>query len=116
MSCREIESELIAYHFGTVAPEAREQIEAHLPSCAACVGAYVALKRGFDSPGDARPSAAARARLRAAVAQKLRPPWRWWERPLAFATALLVVALSIAATWQLGTGEGAPPHAVRSMR
>src|SRR6185295_16092636 len=69
MTCDDVRSELIPYHFGVVSPEARPLIEAHLPGCPACVTELVALKRAIELAEDApRPSDLARARLRAAVA------------------------------------------------
>jgi anti-sigma factor RsiW len=97
MSCNEID--LLEYQFETLEPDGRDQVEEHLKTCTACLSSYFALKNSLQ--GDARPSAAARDRLRAAVAKQLRPPWRWWEPTFAFASALLVVFLSIAATWQI---------------
>ncbi|MCC6335100.1 MAG: zf-HC2 domain-containing protein [Myxococcales bacterium] len=99
MTCEELQGDLVAYHFGEVPPAGRDAVEEHLVSCAACVKRFVALKREIElGESGPRPSATARARLKAAalaeVAKPLRP-WRWWERPLAFglASAAVMVAL-----------------------
>jgi hypothetical protein len=58
---------------------------------------YLSLKRSIEA-ADLQPSDAARARLRAAVAQELSAAepaaWLWWERPLAVAFATVAVVLT----------------------
>lgn len=115
MSCESIEPELVAYHFATVSPEVRLLVEEHLATCPACLKTFFALKRELETEPDSlpRPSVAARNRLRVAVAAQVRlrnapQPWQWWERPLAFASAAVVVFLALAATFAIAT---APPSA-----
>ena len=60
MTCQEINLELIAYHFGTVTPEGREQVERHLLGCQECLKSYLAVKREIEtaeSGAHASPSA-----------------------------------------------------------
>jgi hypothetical protein len=74
MDCGRID--LIGYHFGVTDDAVRDEAEKHLLSCAACLGAYLALKRHLDGPGDGRlrPSDEARARLRAEVGRRFGAP------------------------------------------
>jgi len=111
MTCDELRSELIPYHFGEVSAEARERLEAHLPGCPACVTELLALKRAIETADlAARPSDVARARLRAAVASAVGAgPRRRWERPLAFAFAASAVVAAVLAMQTLTAGPGAPP-------
>jgi anti-sigma factor RsiW len=117
MSCREIEAELVAYHFGEVDEETRRRLEEHLVGCPACLGAFLAIKRDIETAESApRPSEAARRRLREDVAREIAPPargirrWSWWERPLAFGFAGAAVLVALLAVGQLFTGPGARPH------
>jgi hypothetical protein len=113
MTCDELRSELIPYHFGEVTGEVRRALEAHLPGCAACVTELLALKRAFETADDeARPTDAARARLRAAVAREIgAAPRRWWERPVAVAFAASAVLAAFAAMQSMTSGPGTPPLA-----
>jgi len=116
MTCAEIEHELVAYHFDALSDDARRGVEAHLCECLHCVRAYVELKRAVETGESApRPSAAARARLRRAVARELGVgdrKWSWWERPLAVAVAAAVVLAAGATTRILTSAPGTPPHAL----
>ncbi|MEW5743688.1 MAG: zf-HC2 domain-containing protein [Myxococcota bacterium] len=100
MTCDDLQGDLVAFHFGEVPPAGREAVEGHLVSCATCVRRFVALKREIElGESGPRPSAAGRARLKAAVMAEVARPlrsWGWWERPLAFgvASAAVVVALA----------------------
>jgi anti-sigma factor RsiW len=112
MTCERTRAALIAYHFGVATDEERNAIEAHLPACSACVVELVTLKRAIEVD-DARPSPAARDRLRAAVAAELQPrARRRWERPLAFAFAAAAIVAAMFATQSMTTGPGAPPLGV----
>jgi anti-sigma factor RsiW len=116
MSCDTVKPELVAYHFGTIGPEAREAVEEHLPSCASCLREFISLKRAMETGEDEpRPSQAARERLRLAVARELRPrapapSWRWWERPLAFGGALAVLASAFLVTYRVAIREPVAPR------
>jgi anti-sigma factor RsiW len=107
MSCADVEPELIGYHFGTISPELRERLEAHLPTCPSCVKSLLLLKRQLETQPDVpAPSQAARDLLRAAVALQVGvAPWRWWERPVAFASAAAAAILAIFITWSVATGR-----------
>ncbi len=108
MDCKLTQTELLAYHFGTIAAGTRADVEEHLLSCPTCLRSFLALKRELETGGASpRPSDEARVRLRSAVAAELRTrrPLRtettWWRRPLAFgfaaaagmATMIAVVSL-----------------------
>ncbi|HEY1957351.1 MAG TPA: zf-HC2 domain-containing protein [Polyangiaceae bacterium] len=118
MTCDAIEPELVGYHFGTLDDETRAKVEAHLCACAACVRAFVETKRAIETSEDApAPSAAARARLRRAVARELGvAPRVWWERPIAIALAASVVLIAGATMHALTTGNGQAPYALRAGR
>jgi len=117
MSCHELQRELIAYHFGTIADEARHAVEEHLVSCPTCVRAFVTLKRDIET-GEAgpRPSEAARLKLRRAVARELgigaRRRWSWWERPLAFGFAGAAVALALFVLSLIASSAGSVPRSL----
>jgi len=100
------------------APGALERAVAMLPAslecCPHCLHELFALKRSLETPS-AIPSAAAKARLRTAVAQTVeraqaRAGWSWWERPLAIGFATAAVALAAFATASLAASPGAAPH------
>ena len=77
MSCDKVEPELVAYHFGTIDPEARQAVEDHLPSCVNCLREFIALKRNMETgEEEPAPSQEARERLGLAMACELRarPP------------------------------------------
>jgi anti-sigma factor RsiW len=120
MSCDRVKPELVAYHFGTIGPEAREAVEEHLPGCANCLREFIALKRDLEtSEEEPRPSQAARERLRLAVARELRArapaparSWRWWERPLALGGALAVLTGAILMTYSASVREGVAPRSL----
>jgi anti-sigma factor RsiW len=114
MSCKQVEPELIAYHFGLVSDDTRREIDSHLVGCGACLRAFLDVKRSIETSEEApRPSKAARARLRRSVENELhpRPKWSWWERPLAFAAAACAVLTASATTRALTSGPGSPPYA-----
>jgi hypothetical protein len=113
MTCDDLRHELVAFHFGET--EHRADIEAHLPTCSACVRAYLGIKRGIETGEDdgPRPSDIARRRLREAVARTLGVgPRRWWERPAAFAFAASAVLASMLAMRAL-TEKPDLPHAAQ---
>jgi anti-sigma factor RsiW len=117
MTCETIEPELVAYCFATLDDTARAAVEGHLPGCAACVRAFVEVKRAIETAEAApRPSDAARARLRRAVARELGDGAgvrrTWWERPLAFALAACLVLAASASTRALASRSGSPPLAL----
>jgi anti-sigma factor RsiW len=102
MDCTRID--LIGYHFATLPDDSRDEVEAHLVTCRACLRAFLALKRHADDvAGGARPSDEARRRLRQEVVRTFAPkPTRglpaWLSRPiplyqgLAGATIVLLCA------------------------
>ncbi len=74
MDCAGVASNLVAYHFATSTDEERDEIDAHLLACNACLRAYLALKRASERGPLDRPSRAARERLRAEVARTFAKP------------------------------------------
>jgi anti-sigma factor RsiW len=109
-----IRQALIPYHWGEIESQERLQLEAHLAACPRCLKDFFALKRSLET-SDAIPSAAAKARLRSAVARSFesaqpRIAWSWWERPLAIGFAAAAVALATFATASLAASSGAAPH------
>jgi anti-sigma factor RsiW len=115
-TCDRIEPELAAYHFNVVDDDVREQIEAHLVECPACVRAFVALKRSIETSSDVpSPSKGVRPKLRDAVARELglrEAKWSWWERPLAIALAASVVLAAGMTTHALTSAPASPPYGV----
>jgi anti-sigma factor RsiW len=122
MSCDKVGPELVAYHFGTIEPEARRAVEDHLPGCASCLREFIALKRDMETGEEVPPpSQEARQRLRRAVARELdaRAPsrtWRWWERPLALGGALAVLTSALFVTYTASLREGVAPRALSRMQ
>jgi anti-sigma factor RsiW len=118
MSCDTVKPELVAYHFGTIGPEAREAVEEHLPGCASCLREFITLKRAMETSEDEpRPSQAARERLRLSVARELRArapasSWRWWERPLALGGALAVLTSAFLVTYRVSIREPVAPRSL----
>lgn len=114
MDCDLIRQDLIAFCLGDIDDKQREQIEAHLLSCATCLQELFTYKRAIER-SEAKPSEAAKARLRDAVERKLalrRPKvWLWWQRPLAVAVAAASIILAAAAINVLKTSPGRAPHA-----
>lgn len=95
MTCDEAKVELMAWQLGELHGAAREQVEAHVLSCSACVQSFVALKRAVELAEDGPvPSSASRARLRAAVREEFFAP-TWWERPVAFFFASVSVVVAV---------------------
>ena len=127
MDCLATPPDLLRYHFGALPEDERAAIDAHLPRCQPCLLAYLRLRRAVETPppgvsaGDARPSDAARARLRAAVAQHFRPRprqrlWRLLGRPVPLyqsAAAALVLMLLTGLAVLRGAARDAPSPALR---
>lgn len=117
MSCQDVQPELIAYHFGTLPPQTRLAVEAHLPGCSRCLGSYLALKRDIElGEEEPAPSEESRRRLRRAVAAELAGPparagWRW-ERPFAFGFAAAAVLIALLSVQTLATGPGRAPRGI----
>ncbi len=113
MDCDVIGVELTGFHFGDLEDEARRRVEAHLLACPLCLQAFLALKRTIET-ADAKPSDAARSRLRAAVADQVttrRPSWAWWQRPLAVAVAAAAIMFAASTASMLAASPGGAPHA-----
>ncbi len=98
MDCTLIHEGLVGYHFATLADPERQEVEAHLIVCSACLRTYLTLKSHLDRGGDGEaPSAAARERLRRAVEKRFRPTStrrfaRWLSRPVPLYQGLAVAA------------------------
>jgi anti-sigma factor RsiW len=118
MSCGEIQPELVGFHFGELSAATRSAVEAHLVSCGSCLADFLALKRAIETAtGEARPSEAARRRLRDAVAAEVAPEpaprrWSWWERPTAFLFAGATVAVALLLSQIVSTGPGSMPRSL----
>lgn len=116
MNCHDVQPELTGYHFGVIAPDTRGELEEHLLDCPQCLATFIGLKREIETAElTERPSAAARERLRRAVARELRGEpaaraWSWWERPLAFGFAGAAVAAAMLAVGVVSTGAGSAPR------
>ncbi len=118
MDCELIQTDLVPYHFGSIDEVARERVEAHLLSCPACLKDFLALKRSIEAP-EVRPSAAAKARLRKAVAREIgheeaTVKWSWWERPLAVAFASAAMAAAIVLVHGVESTPGEAPHSLEA--
>lgn len=112
MDCSLIEGELVPFHFGTLAGEARAKVEGHIVDCARCLQAYLEVKRAIETGSGLapRPSSALRSRLRADVAAEFVPP-RARARMYGAVAASLVAAAGLVGllmTRGPGTGPRAP--------
>ncbi len=118
MICKELDRDLVAFHFGALSEDERAAHEAHLLICRECLRSFLALKRDIEVAAESAevPSPRARSRLRNVVAAKLerRVPRSRWEMPLSFGFASAAVVFAIVATGLLATTEGAPPRGVLS--
>ena len=110
MSCKQMETGLIAYLDGKANRTERREVEAHLAACAACrtrAEEIRALWGVMDELPLVEPSPAFDARLRTRVAAEPRRSFWAWLAPsprLAFAAMLLLIA----SVW-LSTLPPAPP-------
>jgi anti-sigma factor RsiW len=134
MTCEELETELVGYHFGVLADEARQRVEGHLVECPSCVRAFVGVKRSIERSEDVpAPPEGGRARLRLAVARAIGPragstgtlsafepigaappALSWRGRALALSVAASVVLAAGATTDALMSLPGTAPYAVRA--
>jgi hypothetical protein len=121
VTCEFVVPELIAFHFGSLGEQTREEVEVHLLGCPGCLRTFIALKHDIECPEDAAvPSQAARDRLRRAVVDELRAstlrPRRWWEAPLALAIGATAAVVAVLAVETVASGPGVPPrtHAERA--
>lgn len=120
MDCELIQIDLVPYHFGAIAEEARARVEAHLLGCPACLRDFIALKRSIEAaPAEARPTAMAKARLRKAVMREIghEEPgvsWAWWERPLAVAFAGAAMLAAIVLVHGVESAPGEAPHSLEA--
>lgn len=115
MSCERIQPELIPYHFGMIDDGLRREIEEHLVCCTDCLRTFLTLKRDIElADSGPQPSPEVLDRLRASAARELgllQPLRRsWWERPLAFSLAGVVVLVAVGAVTALATGPGSAPR------
>jgi hypothetical protein len=67
MGCELVETSLVDFHFGRIAPSERELTETHLRSCPRCLGAFLGLKRDIEESqlSISRPSSQVRESLHA---------------------------------------------------
>jgi anti-sigma factor RsiW len=116
MNCDQVRPELVDYQFGVITEASRDDLEQHLASCSSCLREFFVLKREIETaPSGPRPSAAARARLRSAVAREVLGeavvrPWRWWERPLALSLASAAVVAAVFSVRMLAESPGSMPR------
>ena len=116
MTCEEIHSQLFAFQFGEVDLDTRTATERHLSGCQSCLSQYLAIKREVETAAAEKPASAdARRRIRDSVVRELgvhapKPPWRWWERPVAAALAACAVAASIALVHSAASMPGSLPR------
>lgn len=103
MDCKLIQADLVAYHFGSGGDDARDEVDAHLLGCNACLRTYLGIKRHVDHGAslDARPRASVRARLRADVLAEFRPTAsarlrRIVSRPIPLYKGLALAAVLVA--------------------
>lgn len=110
MDCRMIQGELLAHALGASDDEARGRIDAHLLTCTACLRAYLRLKHHVERGAslERRPSDDVRRRVRAEVAELVRPTRaerfnRWLRRPIplyqGLAVAAVAAGVAIAGPW-----------------
>jgi anti-sigma factor RsiW len=117
MTCDQCQAELTGFQLGVVDGGVRDALEEHLQGCAGCLRSFLRLKRAMETAElEPAPSDAVRMRLRASVAAELSAsqapadrPWRWWERPLAFALAGASVLVAFAFVQGLSLTQGFPP-------
>lgn len=112
MECTLIQPEIVLYHFGTIAPGPRVEVERHLLGCRTCLEGYLALKRHLETEPDSgpRPSELARVKLRAAVEREFarpRPIAVSWRRAASWGIAAAAAAAIAAVAFQ---GTHRPPH------
>jgi len=112
VECELIESELAAFHFGTVSSEARAAVEAHLVSCERCLRAFLAFKRAAEAEGGGPPDEA-RARLKRAVASRLAVRRR--RRTIAAFAAAAAIAIAVGGALSLRALRHPPAPAVRDL-
>ncbi len=115
MSCERIQPELVSYHFGVIEDGTRHDVEEHLMGCPDCLRSFLALKRDIEvAESGPRPSSAVLERLRVSAARELAVSeprkWSWWERPLAFGFAGVVVVVALSAVSVLARAPGSAPH------
>ena len=126
MRCAATESMLIDYYFALATAEQRQVVHAHLRDCRSCMHLYLDLKQAVDGGAElgVRPSAKARARLRAEVAAMFQPTRiqrtrQWLGRPVpryqvaaAMASGLFLVLIVavLGLRGQVGTGGPVLAH------
>src|SRR5215831_12798523 len=118
MDCKVIQAELVTYHFGMVDEPLRDQVEQHLLGCAACLSAFLRLKRAVETAphAGAGPSDAARTRLRQAAEPELarlaadagRRPGSFWRARSARVALAVVGAMTAVLVLLRMVGPGAP--------
>jgi hypothetical protein len=103
MDCRLTKSALVSYTLGATSLEdgERERIEEHLVACTECLRGYLRLKHhlGRSEGGGERPSEGTRRRIRADVADLVRPGSvervrQWLRRPIPLYQGLAVAAVA----------------------
>jgi anti-sigma factor RsiW len=108
---------VLPYHLGGLDAYERSSIEAHLPTCASCVSEFVRLKRSLEAAEDGpAPPLALRQRVRNSVATELarsagevRRFRLSWERPMAFAFAVVVGLFAMAFSGWVANSKGHLP-------
>lgn len=84
-TCTDITPHLFGYQLGACERDVRDDIDAHLLGCSACLSTALAYKRVNEDGAafDERPSPKVRHRLRSAVLAKRKPPVAVWVMAIA---------------------------------
>lgn len=119
MSCKEIQSALIDYHYGELPQERHRSISLHLPECGPCARAYCQLQIVTNELDDElleSPSPRVEEALAARVKKSFHQPW--WRRALegmrhplplyqwaAMTTLLLLIFALASGVWSIPRAE-----------
>ena len=88
-TCEQVQERLSAWLDGELAPEARQEVAAHLEICPGCQGELALLSR-LDAALGALEAQPLPAQLPQRVLERLRPRRRYWWQSLAMAASLIL--------------------------
>lgn len=107
MPCEHVERELVAYNLGTLSPQERAAIEAHLSNCEACAGEALAMNhmgemlskglKDWVDQGVCPPDVAERIEL-SLRAVRQRPWWQRWPAMVGVAASAAAIFIVLVAT------------------